>query len=87
MALGTKCGTWGERVAERGDLVAGDGDQRGIQMALEVWAGGAAAHVFCLGQAYSLFLSGTWAFIYFSFVCVCVSGPFCLLLNLLQYCF
>ena len=49
MALGTKCGTWGERVAEKRDLVAGDGGQRGIQMALEVWGEGAAAHVFFLG--------------------------------------
>lgn len=71
MALGTKCGTWGERVAEKRDLVAGDGGQKGIQMALEVWGEGAAAHVFFLGQAYSLFLFGMWAFIYFSFVSVC----------------
>lgn len=58
-------------MAEGGALVAGEGDQRGM-MALEAWRGGAAAHVLCLGQACSLFLSGTWAFIYFSFMCMCV---------------
>ena len=56
-------------MAEGGALVAGEGDQRGM-MALEAWRGGAAAHVFCSGQACSLFLSGTWAFTLV--LCVCV---------------
>ena len=49
--------------------MAGEGDQRGM-MALEAWRGGAEAHVFCSGQACSLFLSGTWAFTLV--LCVCV---------------